>query len=103
MRVLSKLYIIYEIISFTLGYYGLKLFYGHDKIISLFSERLNFLGREYLSRANCDKTYKELKFELYILSQVYLKNFIFLKKDAALIESKFFELIDRKIRWEAKK
>ena len=103
MRVLSRLYIIYEIISFTLGYYGLKIFYGHDKIISLFSERLNSLGREYLSRADCNKTYRELRFELYILSQVYLKNFVFLQKDAVLIENKFFELIERKIRWEAKK
>ena len=103
MRVLTRLYMIYEIISFTLGYFGLKLFYGHEKIIDLFSEKLNSLGREYLSKANCDKTYKELKFELYILSQIYLKNFVLLKKDAALIESKFFKLIDRQIKWVAKK
>ena len=103
MRVLTRLYMVYEIVSFTLGYYCLKLFYGHEKIISLFSQRLNSLGREYLSKTNCDRTYKELKLELYILSQVYLKNFVLLKKDAILIEKNFFELIDRKIKWVAKR
>jgi len=99
-KVMIRLYATYKVLSFTSGYLLLKLFYGHDKMIEFFSDRLNHLGREYLSKSE-SKTYDELKAELSILSMVFLLQFKYLKKDAILIEDRFFSLIDRMIKWKA--
>ena len=101
MKVLTRIYIYFTVLSFTLTYFFLKLIYGHEKMIEFFSDRLNHLGREYLSSIKVDKTYENLKLDLEVLSIIYLRNFVFLKKDSILIQKRFFDLIDRKIRWQA--